>query len=112
MYKLVPFVGLATLVLAACTPTEVALLSGNKTGALDIARGTGTVVRGQDGSSGFRYAFTTNGLNGLVDPSQQENVRQDYIAQFVAQNNICQNGWDINDRADTGGMLLYQGTCR
>ncbi|SFF98289.1 hypothetical protein [Roseobacter denitrificans] len=112
MYKLVPFVGLATLVLAACTPTEVALLSGNTTTALDIARGTGTVVRGQDGSSGFRYAFTTNGLNGLVDPSQQENVRQDYIAQFVAQNGICQNGWDINDRADTGGMLLYQGTCR
>ncbi|GGO55935.1 hypothetical protein [Roseovarius pacificus] len=103
---------LAFLLLSACNPTTAALVSGQPNTALDIASGSGAVQRDQEGRVTFRHAFAENHLNGLVAPELQEDTRLNYIGQFVAEENICPNGWKIDRKTIVADAFLYEGSCR
>jgi len=102
---------LAFLALSACNPTTAALVSGQPNTALDIASGSGAVLRDQEGRVTFRHAFPENHLKGLVAPQLQEDTRLSYIGKFIAKKNICPDGWKIDRKTNVAGALVYDGSC-
>ena len=67
------------------------------------------------GTTGFTYT-SQYGQLFLKDDKQAETQRLTWLAQYVANNHLCPNGYKIvsrtaNETNATAGTLIYKGVC-
>jgi hypothetical protein len=80
---------------------------------VDYLKGSGSVNRGADGTTSFRYVVATSGYEDLLNTEQEMNDQMDFlVGNYLGEQNACSNGYRITSRYQQDGFHIVEGVCR
>lgn len=99
------------LALAACSPTDLALMTGDHDAMFDMMAGTGAVSRAPDGTDTFRWVVRTDAYDSVAPADDHEAVREQMLAQWLGAQQACPDGYEITSQSEAMDILIYEGRC-
>ena len=100
------------LTLAACTSTDMALLSGNYDSAFRIFQGHGVISQNADGTKSFRFVIAEDAFDSIITSEASiEESRLRMLGQFLGKENQCNNGYKVTNRTTVQSNVIYEGDC-
>lgn len=95
-----------------CSPTDLAMVTGDFGSAIDQMKGAGSVAQRADGSREFTFVIAENAFVGVLSDGEHEAAREDALARWIGNESVCPAGYDVTERSITGNWVSYTGICR